>query len=195
MKKTALHVALLAGAVAVMGLSRSAHADDAPTAKQAAVAIIHGAGDNKDKIKGTVSFVPAGDGVKVVADIEGLTPGKHGIHIHEKSDLSSPDLKSAGPHFNPGGAHHHGGPDDADHHAGDLGNIEADANGHGHLEMIAKDLSIEGSGNGVVGHSVIIHAGEDDMKSQPAGNSGDRIAGGAINVRNGAGRQPDRGKD
>jgi Cu-Zn family superoxide dismutase len=196
MKKTALRVALLVGAVAAAAVGRHALADDAaPPDKQAAVAIIHGAGDNKDKITGTVSFVPAGDGVKVVADIKGLTPGKHGIHIHEKSDLSSPDLKSAGPHFNPGGAHHHGGPDDADHHAGDLGNIEADADGNGHLEIIAKDLSIEGSGNGVVGHSVIIHAGEDDLKSQPAGKSGDRIAGGAINVRNAAGRQPARGKD
>lgn len=195
MKTNALHVAILMSAVTVFGWARSASADDAaPPEKQTAVAIIHGAGDNKDKITGTVSFVPVGDGVKVVADVNGLSPGKHGIHIHEKSDLSSPDLKSAGPHFNPG-KHQHGGPDDAEHHAGDLGNIEVDSNGHGHLEIIAHDLSIEKSPNGVVGHSVIIHANEDDLKTQPAGNSGDRIAGGAINLRNAAGRQPDRAKD
>ena len=197
MKKTTLRVAILMAAIGAMGWTAALFAEDAaPNTKQAAIAIIHGAGDNKDKITGTVSFVPDGSGVKIVADVNGLTPGKHGIHIHVKSDLSSPDLKSAGPHFNPGGeSHHHGAPDDPNHHAGDLGNIEADANGHGHLELMSSDLTIEDSKTGVVGHSVIIHAGEDDLKSDPAGKSGDRIAGGAINVRNGAGRQPDRAKD
>lgn len=188
-------IALLILAVCALSWARAVAADDAaPPDKQEAVAIIHGAGDNKDKITGTVTFIPEGDGIKIIADVSGLSPGKHGIHIHQKSDLSSPDLKSAGPHFNPGN-HKHGGPESAEHHAGDLGNIEADANGHGHLELLSHDLSIENSGNGVVGHSVIIHAGEDDLKSQPAGNSGDRIAGGAIEVRKSAGRQPDRAKD
>lgn len=163
---------------------------------QAAVAIIHGAGDNKDKITGTASFTPSPEGVKIVVDVNGLPPGKHGIHIHEKSDLSSPDLKSAGPHFNPDGASHkHGGPDDPERHAGDLGNIEADSSGHGHLETTDAALSIDNAKNGVVGHSIIIHANEDDLKSQPAGNSGDRIAGGAINVREAGGKKPGNGKD
>lgn len=196
MKKHLFQLVFLTVAIA-LSLTNASRADDAaPQAKQGAVAIIHQAGNHDGKITGTVSFTPTGDGVRVIADVEGLSPGKHGIHIHEKSDLSSPDLKSAGPHFNPGGAsHHHAGPDDADHHAGDLGNIEADSNGHGRLEIIAHDLTIEDPKTGVVGHSVIIHANEDDLKSQPAGNSGDRIAGGAINKANGAGRQPDRGKD
>lgn len=146
-----------------------------------AVAMIHGAGDNRDKIHGKVTFTQEADGVKVVADVEGLMPGKHGIHIHEKNDLSKPDLSSAGGHFNPGGAeHHHSGPDDPKRHAGDLGNIEADQNGKGHLEMMSNELSIDGEKNGVVGHSVIIHKDPDDLKTQPAGNSGARIAGGAI---------------
>lgn len=195
MKKNVIHIALMLGVVAAWGWAQSATADDAaPPEKKEAIAIIHQAGDYKGKITGTVAFIPEGDGVKIVADVEGLSPGKHGIHLHEKSDLSSPDLKSAGPHFNPGGKKH-GGPDSEEHHAGDLGNIEVDSNGHGHLEIISHDLSIENAGNGVVGHSVIIHANEDDLKSQPAGNSGARIAGGAINLRNAAGRQPDRAKD
>jgi len=146
-----------------------------------AAAMIHGAGDNRDKINGKATFTQESDGVKIVVDVEGLAPGKHGIHVHEKSDLSKPDLSSAGPHFNPGGAeHHHAGPDDPKRHAGDLGNLEADQNGKGHLEIMSTELSIDGPKNGVIGHSVIIHKDPDDLKSQPAGNSGGRIAGGAI---------------
>jgi Cu-Zn family superoxide dismutase len=148
---------------------------------KSAVAMIHGAGDNRDKISGKATFTQQGDGVKVVIDAEGLAPGKHGIHVHEKNDLSKPDLSSAGPHFNPADAdHHHSGPDDPKRHAGDLGNIEADQNGKGHLELTTNELSIDGAKNGVIGHSVIIHKDPDDLKSQPAGNSGARIAGGAI---------------
>src|SRR4051794_8380908 len=64
-----------------------------------AIAHIHGAGDNKDKIKGTVTFVQREDTVRALVDVDGLTPGKHGIHIHEKTDLSDPELKGAGGHW------------------------------------------------------------------------------------------------
>jgi superoxide dismutase, Cu-Zn family len=186
-----LHMALLLSAGAVMAWVRFAPAADNPTNKAEAVAIVHGAGDKKDAIKGNASFVPVAEGIKITVDVTGLTPGKHGVHIHEKADLSSPDLKSAGGHFNPGGkSHHHGGPDDATHHAGDLGNMDVDENGHGHLELMSKDLSIEDPKTGVIGHSIIIHAKPDDLKTDPAGNSGDRIAGGAIVLRNAGGRQP-----
>lgn len=147
---------------------------------KSAVAEVHGAGDMRDKIHGKVTFTQESDGVKIVAEVEGLPPGKHGIHVHEKNDLSKPDLSSAGGHFNPGGAsHHHAGPEDASRHAGDLGNIDIGPDGKGRLELVSNELSIEGK-NGVVGHSVIIHRDPDDMKTQPAGNSGPRIAGGAI---------------
>jgi Cu-Zn family superoxide dismutase len=145
-----------------------------------AVAKIFGAGENHDKITGTATFIQGTNGIKIVVDVDGLSPGKHGIHIHEKPDLTDPKLTSAGGHFNPDGKeHHHGGPDDAKRHAGDLGNIEVDDKGHGHLELTDEALAIEGK-NGVIGHSIIIHAKVDDLKSQPAGASGDRIAGGAI---------------
>lgn len=145
-----------------------------------AIAHIHGAGENRDKIHGTATFTQEEHGVKIVVDVEGLTPGKHGIHIHEKPDLSDPKLMSAGPHFNPDDAdHRHGGPNDPKRHAGDLGNIEAESNGHGHLDLIDDDLSVGGK-NSVVGHSLIIHEKRDDLKSQPAGDSGARIGGGVI---------------
>lgn len=146
-----------------------------------AIAHIHGAGANKDKIKGTVTFVQRQDAVRVLVDVDGLSPGKHGIHIHEKTDLSDPELKGAGPHWNPEG-HHHGAPNEGEHHAGDLGNITADDKGHAKTEMTISGVTVNGEKNGVVGHSVIIHEKADDLKTDPAGNSGARIAGGVIEL-------------
>lgn len=144
-----------------------------------AVAIVRGAGDNKDKINGTLTFTDTGGGVRVHGEVTGLSPGKHGFHVHQTNDLTDPQLKSAGPHFNPDGTKH-GGPHGEMRHAGDLGNITADADGKAKVDEVFKGLSIRGDKNGIVGKSVIIHAAEDDLKSDPAGNSGDRIAGGAI---------------
>jgi Cu-Zn family superoxide dismutase len=120
-----------------------------------------------------------GNHLMFVADIDGLAPKTtHGFHIHEKGDLSAPDLKSAGGHFNPT-KEKHGGPDSAHHHAGDLGNLTADDAGHAHLEGMVMDVSLGGE-NSILDRSVIIHAKADDLKSQPAGDSGARIAGGVI---------------
>ena len=93
---------------------------------------------------GTVTFTASGDEVKVVADITGLTAGKHGFHIHEFGDCSDPKAASAGGHFNPEHKQH-GAPDAADRHAGDLGNIEADASGKAHLELTDKVMKLIGS--------------------------------------------------
>jgi Cu-Zn family superoxide dismutase len=129
---------------------------------------------------GTVTFTQMGEKVKVVADLTGLPPGKHGFHVHEKGDLSAPDLMSAGGHFNPGG-HPHGGPTTSAVHEGDLGNITADSNGAAHLEVTVDDISVgTGAKNDVMGRSVIVHAKADDLSSQPSGNSGARIGGGKI---------------
>jgi superoxide dismutase, Cu-Zn family len=132
---------------------------------------------SNSKVTGTVTFAKVGDEVQVVADIQNLTPGKHGFHIHDKGDCSAPDAASAGPHFNPT-QKHHGGPDTADHHSGDLGNITADASGKAHLDWKGK-LSLTGT-NSIVGKSVVVHEKEDDLKTDPSGNSGARIACGAI---------------
>ena len=170
---------ILAGlfAVATLGFLSTAPAKEPAPAPTVATATLHGHEKN-EKITGTVVFTAETGGVKVVADVEGLTPGSHGFHIHQLADLSKPDFSGAGPHWNPGG-HKHGAPDAAEHHAGDLGNLVADDKGHAHLELVLTGVTIEGK-EGVVGHSVIVHAKPDDLHSQPAGDSGARIAGGVI---------------
>jgi Cu-Zn family superoxide dismutase len=134
---------------------------------------------SESKVTGVVTFTKTGAETRVVADIENLTPGKHGFHIHEKGDCSAADASSAGGHFNP--THqHHGGPTGTERHAGDLGNIEADASGKAHLDWTGK-LSLRGS-DSIIGKSVVVHEKADDLKTDPAGNSGARIACGEIHA-------------
>ena len=128
-------------------------------------------------VTGTVTFVQRRDLTEVLVDIENLKPGKHGFHIHEKGDCSAPDASSAGGHFNP--THqHHGGPSTAERHSGDLGNIEAPASGKVHWESEFK-MNLKGP-DSIIGKSVVVHEKEDDFKTDPAGNSGARIACGVI---------------
>jgi len=131
------------------------------------------------QVTGTVTFTKVGDEIQVVADIQNLKPGKHGFHIHEKGDCSAADAASAGAHFNPT-QKHHGGPMTADHHTGDLGNIEADASGKAHLDWKGK-MSLSGT-DSIIGKSIVVHEKDDDLKTDPSGNSGARIACGAINA-------------
>lgn len=134
----------------------------------------------QDNVTGTVTFTEAENGVRVQARVTGLTPNsQHGFHVHEKGDLSAPDLSSAGGHFNPTGETH-GGPDTEKRHGGDLGNLKADAEGNAVYDQVIPDLTIDDPKTGVVGKSVIVHATADDLKTDPAGNSGARIAGGII---------------
>ncbi|HME88504.1 MAG TPA: superoxide dismutase family protein [Chthoniobacterales bacterium] len=131
------------------------------------------------QVTGTVTFTKVGDDVQVLADVQNLKPGRHGFHIHEKGDCSAPDAASAGAHFNPA-QKHHGGPASLERHAGDLGNVEADASGKAHLDWKGK-LSLTGK-DSIIGKSVVVHEKEDDLKTDPSGNSGARIACGAINA-------------
>lgn len=148
----------------------------APTGPQASAELSPTQGNTA---AGTVSFQRSGDGVRVVADIVGLSPGPHGFHIHDKGDCSAPDGTSAGGHFNPAGKPH-GHPLQGDHHAGDMPMLEADASGRAHLEAVLAGLSIGGGGADILGRGVIIHAAADDFATQPTGNSGARLACGVI---------------
>lgn len=132
--------------------------------------------------RGTVSFTPKGDMTMVEVHVEGLTPGQHGFHVHEKGDCSAPDATSAGGHFNPT-SKSHGGPLHAEHHAGDFGNLTADASGKANMQMLipASQISLtKGAQNSVIGRAVIVHADPDDLQTQPTGNSGKRVACGVI---------------
>jgi superoxide dismutase, Cu-Zn family len=143
-----------------------------------AVAVLSATKGNS--VSGTVTFTKVDGGVKIVADVTGLTPGEHGFHVHEFGDCSAPDATSAGGHFNP---HHmqHGAPDAAVRHAGDFGNLEADASGKAHYERVDATITLEGP-DSIVGHGVIVHEKADDLKTQPTGNAGARVACGAIGV-------------
>jgi Cu-Zn family superoxide dismutase len=134
-----------------------------------------------NQAKGTVTFTPEGNGVRVVADVTGLKEGMHGFHVHEKGDCSASDGTSAGGHFNPLGVAH-GGPGADQHHIGDLGNISADASGNAHLDKVFSFLSLSGT-NSIVGRGLIVHAGKDDLTSQPTGDAGGRVACGVIQMQ------------
>ena len=146
-----------------------------------AVAVLHPTQGNQ--AHGVVEFIQTPKGVRVIADVEGLTPGKHGFHIHQFGDCSAADGTSAGGHFNPFNKPH-GGPDSPEHHMGDLGNLTADENGKAHLDKVFPFLRLAGPG-GIIGRGVIIHSGEDDLKSQPTGNAGKRVACGVIGIAKG----------
>ena len=142
-----------------------------------AVAVLHPTAGNK--VSGTVIFTEVADGVQVRAEITGLTPGSHGFHVHEFGDCSAADASSAGAHFNP--THKpHAGPDSPERHVGDMGNIQADASGKAKLEYVDHQISLTNDERSVIGRSVVVHAKADDLKSQPAGDSGARVACGVI---------------
>lgn len=133
---------------------------------------------------GVVTFEQMNGTVRIVADISGLEPGAHGFHIHETGDCSAPDATSAGGHFNPQG-YQHGAPDDAEHHAGDLGNIEASEDGTAHLELEVDYLTLTSGETSVMDKAVIVHSDPDDFTSQPTGNAGSRLACGVIETDTG----------
>ena len=113
-----------------------------------------------------------------MATVKNLTAGRHGFHIHEYGDCSAVDATSAGGHFNPQNKPH-GAPDSAERHVGDLGNIEANQACLAVTDFVDPRLSLEGP-QAIIGRSVIVHAKADDLKSQPTGAAGARLACGVI---------------
>jgi len=132
------------------------------------------------KVSGRIFFTRTGAGIHVQGEVVGLTPGKHGFHIHEFGDTTSTDGKSAGGHFNPGGQPH-AGPDAEHRHAGDFGNIEAGSDGVAKFDFVDKHITLDGD-KSILGRGVVVHAKADDLKSQPSGEAGDRMAVGVIGV-------------
>lgn len=124
-----------------------------------------------------------GEGVKINLDVSRLSPGAHGVHIHAEGKCTPPGFESAGPHFNPE-HQQHGLKNPNGPHAGDLGNIVVGANGKAHVVLLDPRLSLEeGNPNSILrpgGTSIVIHRDRDDEISDPAGNSGPRVACGVI---------------
>ena len=127
-------------------------------------------------VTGHAMFAQRGGKVFVNATVRGLAPNsEHGFHVHEKGDCGSGDGMSAGGHFNPTGKPH-GDMKAADHHAGDMPNLRADANGVATASFELAGVAIGSGTADIVGRGLIVHRDPDDYKSQPAGNAGPRLA-------------------
>jgi superoxide dismutase, Cu-Zn family len=166
-KLTLLPALVCATAVFGQGTSRSAHAD-----------IVNAQGE---KI-GTAEVLPAKVGVKIVVNVSQLPTGTHGIHIHAVGKCEGPDFTTAGPHFNPDGKKH-GKDNPQGPHVGDLLNIEVKADGAAKATLLDTMATLGDGPNSVFhdgGTALVIHAKEDDYKTDPAGTSGPRIACGVI---------------
>jgi Cu-Zn family superoxide dismutase len=144
--------------------------DESPSVKTAVVTLAPTAAS--PAARGTVRFTEENGGVRVQASLQGLPPGLHGFHVHEKGSCDSAGL-AAGGHFNPEG-HIHGYPDSLVHHMGDLGNLDAGADSTATLNQVFSYLRLDGV-NTIVGHALIVHAKVDDG-GQPLGNAGARIS-------------------
>jgi len=196
---------VLVSLVALAGAPAAVAQDASPAASadQIDVVVMTQGGEEA----GVLSFVPVGDTgmVRIVGELHGLEPGEHGLHIHETGicDPSGDEpFSSAGGHFNPTGAMHGPGPEGTmtgdmaspaaagESHAGDLGNITVEADGTVFLTITTDQFSLEpGAPNSLDdadGSAIVVHQDPDDLKTDPSGNSGPRIACGVIFAGTGA---------
>ncbi|NIP38539.1 MAG: superoxide dismutase family protein [Candidatus Dadabacteria bacterium] len=138
--------------------------------------------NSSGEVVGFATFIENSQGVSISVQVQNLTTGSHGIHIHQKGRCEAPDFKSAGGHFNPFGKSH-GTKNPEGYHLGDLGNIQIGPDGTGSL-LVNSPLSTLGDGKNSLlkkdGTSIVIHSGPDDLVSDPSGNAGSRVACGII---------------
>jgi Cu-Zn family superoxide dismutase len=154
-------------------------ADRGPAAAQQAKAELRNA---KGETIGNATFTETAAGVAIAVEVSGLTPGPHGIHVHQVGRCDPPEFESAGDHFNPENKQH-GAENPRGKHAGDLGNIDVGQDGRGTLNQTTNAVTLGSGENSLLrgqGTSLILHASADDRKTDPAGNSGDKVACGVI---------------
>ena len=175
-----LRVRLLLCCVALMlpALARAV----APAGRASVTATLSGA---KGEAVGEAVLTETPHGVLVTATLHDLPPGEHGFHIHEHGQCVAP-FTTAGGHFNPGHAHH-GFEAGTGPHAGDLPNVIVPDSGSAKVEFMAFGVTLERNKPTSLldgdGSALVVHAGPDDYQTDPAGNSGDRVACGVIAVQ------------
>jgi Cu-Zn family superoxide dismutase len=168
-------MALLA-TVVLLAVAPGLAKDKAPKAKVVNVQ------DGQGKSLGTATLSPAASGVKIALNLHDLPAGEHGIHVHQTAKCEGPDFKSAGGHFNPD-TKHHGLQNPEGPHAGDIPNFTADVKGKAKTTVVAAGVTLGDDAHSVFtggGTALVVHAKADDGKTDPSGNSGDRIACGLI---------------
>lgn len=143
---------------------------------------------NEQSVKGTVNFLEEGNTIKIEINLKGLTPGKHGFHIHETGNLLD-TCKSCKSHFNPYNKNH-GGPLSKERHIGDLGNIEANKKGIVNQVVYDNHIKLRGTKSNIIGRSLVVHQDEDnfgipgDEESLKTGRAGSRIGCAVIGFAN-----------
>lgn len=138
--------------------------------------------DAQGAAKGSVELAESAGSLNVTVKASGLTPGLHGVHLHTVGQCAAPDFASAGGHWNPT-AKHHGAENPDGAHMGDLPNMTVGADGTGTLSFTVPGASLTGGDHPLLdadGAALVVHAGPDDMKTDPAGNSGGRVACGVV---------------
>lgn len=138
--------------------------------------------DAQGKSVGNIVIWDQGTGVALELHLHDLAPGEHGIHFHAVPKCEAPEFKSAGGHFNPENKKH--GFDSSDgHHAGDMTNFTVNADGKAEVRLEDKDVTLKDGPHSLLskdGAAIVVHAKADDYKTDPSGNSGDRVACGVI---------------
>lgn len=180
-----MRIALLAAAAALGLTACGSSPAPTPTAPQASSTARQGvanlASASGSLVSGRITLMPMSDGVHLTGEVGGLPANStHGFHVHEKGDCSAADASSAGPHFNPAGTAH-GRANAGAHHAGDMDNIVANAEGVAKVNVHVRGVTLGGgAANDIANRALVVHASPDDYSSQPAGNAGARVACGVI---------------
>ena len=165
-------------ALGLAGCAGGAYGTDADNGAPVMASATADLRDASGRAMGTATATQAGDAIRIRVDGMNLPAGAHGAHVHMTGQCTAPGFESAGGHWNPTGADH-GKDNPAGMHKGDLPNILIGTNGGGTLEYSIPDAGVSGSGDAMLdadGTAMVIHAGPDDYRTDPSGNSGARIA-------------------